>query len=166
MIFSTGAKDMSEAPVQLYQILEGKGFDILLTGFIKMPGNYFREGYERCSPEEIREFKEKAKDKVRTLAEKFLSGERSLNISEGSAGSGNLQEDIHEGFSGTWARANLIVDHNLCVGCGKCAKNCPVRNITLRDGVTFKDKCIYCQRCIHGCPVNAIKYSTWYTETN
>lgn len=44
-----------------------------------------------------------------------------------------------------------------CIGCGKCAENCPVENISVSDGIIkFGKKCIMCARCSFSCPLNAI----------
>ncbi|MCD8041135.1 MAG: EFR1 family ferrodoxin [Clostridia bacterium] len=64
-----------------------------------------------------------------------------------------------------------------CINCNKCVNNCPVNNITVKDGkITFGKDCIMCMRCSFSCPVNAIKiglfegwkvngaYSFKYTE--
>lgn len=45
-----------------------------------------------------------------------------------------------------------------CIHCQKCIKNCPVNNISLKDGkFVFGNKCIMCMRCSFMCPTNAIK---------
>lgn len=52
------------------------------------------------------------------------------------------------------------INPNKCIGCTKCARNCPVDAIT----GTLKhphhidvDKCIKCGTCKAGCPVHAIE---------
>ena len=54
------------------------------------------------------------------------------------------------------------VDESLCVGCGKCAKVCPVQNIRCENGTTPKwlhnGKCLTCFACYHHCQKKAIAY--------
>ncbi len=54
----------------------------------------------------------------------------------------------------------LEIDSQLCKGCSKCARNCPVNAISGKIKEPFvidKNKCIKCGACIEACAFKAIK---------
>ena len=61
---------------------------------------------------------------------------------------------------------SIVIDKDKCIGCGKCAKNCPVDCISKTDYVApghklpsytiDSSKCIKCGACIAGCKFGAI----------
>lgn len=66
---------------------------------------------------------------------------------------------VNWGFSHFMMSSKAFTVSDACVGCGKCAAECPVGNITLTGGkVRFSNHCSFCLGCIHRCPVHAIDY--------
>lgn len=46
-----------------------------------------------------------------------------------------------------------------CIGCGKCAKECPEHNIQMQENrPKWLGHCVKCLSCIHRCPKQAIQY--------
>ncbi len=52
----------------------------------------------------------------------------------------------------------VVIDLNLCIGCGNCASLCMSEAIDMIDGhPVVTAKCISCAMCVDGCPVEAIR---------
>ncbi len=60
----------------------------------------------------------------------------------------------------------VIIDKELCTGCGLCVPVCPDRTIDLIDGLAsvVGEKCMVCGHCQAVCPAEAIKVSLIVTE--
>ena len=61
--------------------------------------------------------------------------------------------------------SNFYVEGS-CVGCGSCAKQCPVKAIEIQNGkpVWIKEHCTLCLRCLHLCPKFSIQYGDGKTK--
>lgn len=60
------------------------------------------------------------------------------------------------------AMKTITIQEDLCKGCSKCARNCPVGAIEGEVRSPFKinqEKCIKCGACLNSCPFKAIKQS-------
>jgi NAD-dependent dihydropyrimidine dehydrogenase PreA subunit/bacterioferritin-associated ferredoxin len=50
------------------------------------------------------------------------------------------------------------IDHDICIGCGNCAKMCPTLAISMQDrkAVVDEGRCLACANCHQRCPVEAV----------
>ena len=58
-----------------------------------------------------------------------------------------------------FVKANAFTASSACIGCGQCAKRCPMNNVAIKAGKPVWDRnCTHCMACICYCPVSAIEY--------
>ena len=58
-----------------------------------------------------------------------------------------------------FVKANAFTVSDACIGCGQCAKRCPMNNVALKDGKpSWGKNCTHCMACICYCPKEAIEY--------
>lgn len=51
----------------------------------------------------------------------------------------------------------ITINHEKCIGCGKCAKDCIALAIKIIDGIAVpKADCLLCGHCVAICPANAV----------
>lgn len=159
MVVSTQASDMAAGAQELTNLLEDRGFEVLIQDFVKMPNNFYIVESNIMNKDDIIKLKEEARTKVAEVVVKFINEEKALKeVSIGSLSKGKLVNASLDDYTPQWAKDNLSINYEICVRCGKCAKNCPARNIKIGEQIIFKSDCILCQRCIHRCPVNAFLF--------
>lgn len=62
-------------------------------------------------------------------------------------------------FNGLCIKPKKFYTTDECIGCGLCAKVCPLNNIKLVDKKpAWGNRCIHCTACINRCPKHAIEY--------
>lgn len=68
-------------------------------------------------------------------------------------------QEYYASYEDVRATSHLSVT-DACVGCERCAQECPVLAIEMQEGrpVWVKDHCVMCVHCLHACPAFAIHY--------
>lgn len=140
------------------RLLKEKGGTIIGGLHVKMPDDIADVRILKKSFEKNQLIIQHANHKIKKVAKKFkmnkatTQGLNYINRILGLLGQrlwfANFQKyDSHK----------LKVNVEQCIGCGKCAKLCPMNNIMIKDDKAIaRETCTKCYRCIANCPVKAL----------
>lgn len=154
----TCGDDTGLAHRMLGSLLRRRGHRLQSVYSVTMPNTYLlMKGFHLDSPEVVRAKLYESEQRCTVIAKAIRSGE--------------LVEDVHTGAF-AWIKTRIIyplffrrrisprrwrVDAGSCIGCGKCAAECPERNIKMDDGKpAWGNDCVQCLACYHNCPARAI----------
>ncbi len=113
--------------------------------------------FDLSSKEKIESWNKNQKEELEEIKHRIKNKEN------GNFMKNTLPKIIGKGFYKNYEKArktsNLHVESN-CIGCGMCARKCPISAIEMKDKkpIWVKDKCIMCLGCLHRCPKFAIQY--------
>ncbi|NLT10561.1 MAG: 4Fe-4S binding protein [Ruminococcus sp.] len=142
----------------LGRLLKKYGARIIGGLHLKMPDSICDEKVLKRSMEKNREIIKQAEIKIKKSARRFKDhnptkdGLGTLDMLAGLFG-----QRLYFGNNAKKNSDRLSINADKCIGCGKCEKLCPMKNIKLLEGKAVpSDKCTQCYRCVNTCPKQAI----------
>lgn len=140
------------------KLCKEKGFRLRGLAPVVMPENYIAM-YPVPSPQEAQAILEKSKEQIASLAD-CIKYDRPLPQTPVSF-AGRLESGpVNPLFYAFCVKDKGFYYTDSCIGCGKCARLCPLNNITLQGNKPiWKGNCTHCMACICCCPTKAIEYN-------
>lgn len=142
----------------LGRFLQKYGAEILGGLHLKMPDSIGDEKVLKRPLEKNKELVKKAEEKIRRAVRLLKSGktpQEGIGVFYRMAGF--FGQRLYFGHKTKDYSDKLRVNEERCIGCGKCEKLCPMKNIKVVDRqVIQKNQCTMCYRCINNCPKQAM----------
>ena len=158
MVCSCG-DDIGLAHRQWRKEITRRGWEAMASYSVIMPNTYtLMKGFDVDSKELEQKKLSDAPTRIAEIASKIATSSNSDDVVRGSW---------------AWVKTAIIYPYfkrycmsprpfhatDKCVGCGKCAKTCPLNNISMNDSrPQWSKNCAQCLRCYHICPHHAVAY--------
>ena len=142
----------------LGRLLKSYGAEVIGGLHLKMPDSIADEKALKRPLEKNRELVKKAERKIKESVKRLKAG----NPTHEGIGmlyrlSGFFGQRAYFGHKTRRYSSKLKIDTDKCIGCGKCEKLCPMKNISIKDQKAVSgDQCTMCYRCINKCSKQAI----------
>lgn len=153
----TAAGSMSVSPAFCEQIAADREFTYMGTAEVIMPQNYI--AYFRMGTPELNRGKiESARQRIEELSGIINAGQRfpETRLKRWEYIS---VKSVFKTYYRVFMSAKPFRVTEGCVGCGRCARICPLGNIEMKSGRPVWGKaCTHCMGCINLCPEEAIEF--------
>lgn len=134
-----------------------KGFAYMGTAPVVMPENYIAL-FDVPDEAEAKKIVAKADPVIAKIASLLKAGE-SFPKPRNNLYDRFMSGPVNPAFYRFTVRAAAFRADERCIGCGRCAKLCPLNNIVLKNGrPVWGKECTHCMACIAYCPTGAIEY--------
>jgi len=140
--------------------LSRQGLELDAFFSFQMPETYINlPGFKLDTPENASRKIESTKASLQDAVE-LIKHRTKGSFNELKGGSSFLKSNILKPlFYGVLITDRKFRVSDACIGCGICAKNCPLQNITIEnDRPKWNGHCTNCMSCYHRCPKNAINF--------
>lgn len=138
------------------QILKQKGYFLDACFDVKMPDTW-TPIFDLSDPEQVKKTLEKSEQEIGELKQQLKDRVAGKHMSLTTpVFTGKLGLALYNGYTRNTSHLSVT---DACIGCGLCARKCPVSAIEIRDHkpVWVKDQCVMCLGCLHRCPKFAIQ---------
>lgn len=155
----TCGDEVALAPEMFAKILGRHGVELESVWSVTMPNNYvLLPGFD-VDPQDVEKRKlAAAPARIREIAKGISGHSRTVDVVRG--GSAWLKTKLVYPLFCKWGIfPKKWHSTPACVGCGICAKACPLKNVTMTDREPrWGDNCCSCLACYHSCPRHAVAY--------
>ncbi|MCM1021002.1 MAG: EFR1 family ferrodoxin [Muribaculum sp.] len=156
----TCGDDVGHTHLQWRETMEQRSWAAYGAYSITMPNTYVLFPFFDVDTKQIAADKlNRCEARIEEVADKIATGFKGDDVTEGSFP--GLKSGIINPLFVRFAMSPRPFRATVsCIGCGKCAIRCPLKNITFTPGSLpiWGDNCALCLRCYHQCPRHAIAY--------
>ena len=142
----------------LGRLLKKCGAEVIGGLHLKMPDSIADEKALKRPIEKNKELVKQAEQKIKESVKRLKAGDptqEGIGILYRLAG--YFGQRAYFGHKTGSYSSKLKIDNDKCIGCGLCAKLCPMKNITIKEHKAVScDRCTMCYRCINKCPEQAL----------
>ncbi len=142
----------------LGRLLESSGAEFTGGLHLKMPDSIADEKALKRPLEKNKELVMQAEQKIKESVRQLKDGhptQEGMGLLYRMAGF--FGQRLYFGHKTKEYSSKLKIDKDKCVGCGKCEKLCPMKNISIVGQKAVSGNCCtMCYRCINKCPKQAI----------
>ena len=155
----TCGDSIGNAPAYLKKLCQAKRMTYMGCSEIVMPENYIAM-FTTPDGEEAARIIAAAEPKIDQAAEAIAAG-KPLPQRTASLVGRLCSGIVNDVFYPVFVSAKKFRVAEDCVGCGRCAVVCPMKNVVIKDGrPVWGDSCTHCMACICRCPQEAIEYGS------
>ncbi len=144
------------------KVLKKNGYELSAAFSLKMPDNW-TPIFDLSNPDEVKKQNEEAEVALEKLLKRIEVRETGNHMEKKTP---YFLFPITNAFLNKERQTKHFYVEDSCIGCGLCAKKCPVQAIEIKDKkpVWVTDQCALCLGCLHRCPKFAIQYGNGKTK--